>query len=422
MQAWRLIVVSEREHSFVDMDEQRPIVRLGRAPENDIVVKDDMASRKHCIVERDASGLLRVRDLKSFNGTYLNERRIREEPFSPWDALRVGRTKLFLVERGEGAPPVPGASTSASALVSPVKPDASGPADPVAPSLPADAAAGDDPERAMSATRTIDPSSAELLTNKDVRRVIDDLLRREREEVERETARRLRDESAPAVLASIEGLSVRARRFGPGDGGGDFFDVFQEPDAPEDLRVCLGSVSGVGVAACVAASAARHALRGTSAGRDASPRQTIDLCREMLSRTLHPGSAVSLLLGRVSRSGRVQLGALGGTGVLHWHAATETVEVIRAPARRDEEAPRSIDVELTLRADDRLLLASDGAGSIRRVGEQEPLGVDRLAQALREAAKEAPREVVARVAAGFDAYVQGTPDRDATIVVLALAR
>lgn len=408
MSGCRLIVVSEREHTFFDVVEGRP-VSIGRAPENDIVIKDDMASRRHCTIERDATGELRVRDLKSFNGTYLNERRVRDEPLNLWDALRIGRTKLFLVERGDAPPAPPPAATGEESTVDRSRAAA------------AAAAAADQDEKQLSATRTMDVGASEMLGNKEVKRVIEDLIRREREEVERETARRLRDESAPAVLAAMEGLAVRARRFGPIDGGGDFFDVFVEPDHKDVLTVSVGTVSGVGVAACVAASAARHTLRGVGAARQGGPRELVDLGREVLSRTLHPGSAVSLLVARVSPAGRVQLGALGGTGVIQYHAATEKVEVLRQPSRRDEEAPRSVELEATLRAGDRLLLCSDGVGALRRAGDADALGLERLTDALRAVAAEGPKELVARLASGFEEFTLGAPDRDATVMVVALA-
>lgn len=408
---WRLIVVSEREHGFYDVTDQP--IKLGRAPDNDIVIKDDMASRRHCVIEHDPAGsALRVRDLKSFNGTYVNERRIREEPFGPWDALRIGRTKMFLVEKGEHAPP------AGAPIQSPPQPAAAPP-----PPAPVAAPAGEaDPERAMSATRTMDASAADMLQNKEVRRVIDDLLRREREDAERETARRLRDESAPAVLASLEGLAVRARRYGPADGGGDFLDVFQEPDRPEELSIAVGTVSGVGIAASVAASAARHVIRGVCSGRSSSPRETLDVARDVLARTLHPGSAVSLLLARALPGGRVKVAALGGTGVLHYNSATESVEPIRPPSRRDEEAPRTVEHDLTLRQGDLLVLGSDGTCALRKVGDQEPLGVDRLQGTLRELSGESPKEVAARLAHLFEEYSCGVPDRDATVVVVGLSR
>lgn len=408
MSGHRLIVVSEREHTFFDVVEGQP-VKIGRAPDNDIVIKDDMASRRHCVIERDAAGDLRVRDMKSFNGTYLNERRVRDEPLGLWDALRIGRTKMFLVERGD-APPAPVSKLGEESTA-----DSSGHED-----AAAEAAVAAD-EKQMSATRTMDAGSAELLQNKEVRRIIEDLMRREREDVERETARRLRDESAPAVLATLEGLSVRARRFGPADGGGDFFDVFVDPDRRDELSVSLGTVSGVGVAACVAASAARHTIRGVGAGRSEGPKEVCDLAREVLARTLHPGSAVSLLVARVGRGGQVAIGALGGTGVIQFHAATEKVEVLRQPSRRDEEAPRSVTVETTLKSGDKLLLCSDGVGALRKAGNADAFGLERLTDGFREVAGEAPKELVARLANVFEEFTAGVPDRDATVVVVALA-
>jgi hypothetical protein len=177
----------------------------------------------------------------------------------------------------------------------------------------------------------------------------------------------------------------------------------------------------VGVAACVAASAARHTIRGVGTGRSGGPREVVDLAREVLARTLHPGSAVSLLVARVAQSGFVQVGALGGTGALLYHAATEKLEVLRQPSRRDEEAPRSVSFEATLKAGDRLLLCSDGVGALRKAGDMDALGLERLTAAFRDVATEAPKELVARLAQQFEEFAHGVPDRDATVIVVSLA-
>jgi len=426
----RLIVVSEREHSYLDLDEV-PEVKIGRAPDNDVVLKDDMVSRRHSLIERGPDGEWRVRDLKSFNGTYLNERRIRDEPFELWDALRVGRTKMFLVDRvGEAAAgPVEGpGSTRDDDFVTPVQAEATPPAgldsSAFGAAAPAAAASGeatlDDvelgPTRTFAAGRV---NVAEVLTDKEVRGVVDDLVRRERELVEREVSRRVRDESAPAVLPGVDRFTVRARRFGPADGGGDFYDVFFGPAGAEDLCLSAGSVSGVGVAACVAATAARHSLRGLLAASGEDPAAVVGTLREVLKETLHPGSALSLLWARVTIAGRVTIGALGGTGALHYVAATEAVEVLRAPGRRDEEAARPEPLELTLKSGDRLVLASDGAGALRQMGGSEPFGVERLQAALSEHAALPPKELSARLVERFEELASGAPDRDATVIVVA---
>ena len=55
----------------------RPIT-IGRHPDNDIVLQDDLASRFHCVIEPSPAGF-RVRDLGSRNGTRLNDQKISTE-------------------------------------------------------------------------------------------------------------------------------------------------------------------------------------------------------------------------------------------------------------------------------------------------------------------------------------------------------
>ncbi|MGE0712376.1 MAG: SpoIIE family protein phosphatase [Planctomycetota bacterium] len=396
----RLVVVAERDHSFVDLDE-RSTVSIGRAPENDVVVKDDMVSRRHALIERDPGGALRVRDLKSFNGTYLNERRIRDEPLGLWDAVRVGRTKMFLVERdetpsGEGAAPAPQPASQPAAAAAP------------------EPAQEERHEEAMSKTRTLDVGDAG-----EMRRVIDEIVRQERQALEREVSRRIRDESGPAVLASATGYRVRVRRDGPEDGGGDFFDVFRDAMLPNDLFLALGSVSGVGVAACVAATVARHTVRGYLATRDEAPGESLPPLSEVLAATLHPGSALSLLLCRLdTTSGRARIAALGGCGALHYKAASEEVEVLRAPGRRDEEAIRVEVLEATLRDDDRLVLTSDGGGALRRP-DGEPFGAERLTAAFAAKARLPLKELLADLGQEYEAFSPGARERDVTLIGIA---
>src|SRR5436190_22597181 len=50
----RLIVVSERDHRYVHLTDQE--VGVGGAPEDVIVVDDDMVARRHCAIEEAAQG------------------------------------------------------------------------------------------------------------------------------------------------------------------------------------------------------------------------------------------------------------------------------------------------------------------------------------------------------------------------------
>ncbi|MGP1272141.1 MAG: ATPase, T2SS/T4P/T4SS family [Phycisphaerales bacterium] len=72
-------------------------VTIGRHPDNTVRIKDDRASRFHCVIEPNGSGGYRVRDLSSRNGTKLNKRRVTEADLNNGDVLRVGSCE-FLIE------------------------------------------------------------------------------------------------------------------------------------------------------------------------------------------------------------------------------------------------------------------------------------------------------------------------------------
>ncbi|MQA05989.1 MAG: FHA domain-containing protein [Streptosporangiales bacterium] len=70
-------------------------IKLGRAPDNDIVLGDLLASRYHTEVRRTQGGF-EVIDLASRNGTYLNGQRVSQAPFAPGDLLSIGHHQFVL--------------------------------------------------------------------------------------------------------------------------------------------------------------------------------------------------------------------------------------------------------------------------------------------------------------------------------------
>jgi serine phosphatase RsbU (regulator of sigma subunit) len=400
----RLIVVSERDHRFIDLDDKE--CGVGRAPENAIVVKDDMVSRRHCVIEQAGSGW-RVRDLKSFNGTYLNGERVADEKLNPWDSVRVGRTRIFYVEPAGSSPPPPPVAVPAQQAPQPESP-------PGAPEVG---------EATMGMTRAMQlPSArfAQLMAEPGSRLAIEDAIRRERTEVERQIGRRLRDESAPTTTPIAGGLAARARRIGPLDGGGDFYDVLTDDREPDALWAAVGSVSGQGVVASIAAAGARHALRGVVFAGTGEVLDRIARLRDLLAQTLHPGTAISIVLARGTLGGKIRVAATGGTGV-HVYRARGEVEVLRATGKRDEAAARLATLDVTLASDDRLLLASDGAASLRAPGGGEPFSDARLADTFRAAGGLPPSESLGRIMDALVAHGAGAADRDATAALLTRA-
>lgn len=64
--------------------------RVGRAPDNDLVVPVADVSSYHLVLTNDADGVV-ARDLGSTNGTFLNEQRLEvPRPLADGDLLRIG--------------------------------------------------------------------------------------------------------------------------------------------------------------------------------------------------------------------------------------------------------------------------------------------------------------------------------------------
>ncbi len=81
----------------VRLDAERLCV--GTAAGNGLVLTDPSVSRYHCELDRESRGL-RLRDLESTNGTFLDGVRVVEVFPGPGARLRLGRTQILLEEQG----------------------------------------------------------------------------------------------------------------------------------------------------------------------------------------------------------------------------------------------------------------------------------------------------------------------------------
>jgi pSer/pThr/pTyr-binding forkhead associated (FHA) protein len=69
------------------------VLRVGKAPDNDLVVSDETVSRTHFEIVRDAKGYL-VRDLHSTNGTFLDGAEIKEAYLRAGSVVGAGAVEL----------------------------------------------------------------------------------------------------------------------------------------------------------------------------------------------------------------------------------------------------------------------------------------------------------------------------------------
>jgi transcriptional regulator with GAF, ATPase, and Fis domain len=72
---------------------ERECFRIGKSPDNDLVLADETVSREHCEIVRDDKGYL-LRDLGSTNGTMLDGAEIREGYLRAGVVIQVGRVEL----------------------------------------------------------------------------------------------------------------------------------------------------------------------------------------------------------------------------------------------------------------------------------------------------------------------------------------
>ncbi len=85
-------------------DKEVDLIKIGRDPENDIVLHDMKASRNHLTIIKQKK-IYKVRDLNSTNGTFVNGIKINSDIFytlNPRDIIMIGDTTLKLEKTNSG--------------------------------------------------------------------------------------------------------------------------------------------------------------------------------------------------------------------------------------------------------------------------------------------------------------------------------
>ena len=100
-----VLVAKNGEVDLARQPIDRPVVTIGRAPANDICIRDKSLSRAHVRLERQVDGY-RLRDLGSANGTKLNGKRITGPALAhDGDQIVLGNVTITL--EGDGDAPAP---------------------------------------------------------------------------------------------------------------------------------------------------------------------------------------------------------------------------------------------------------------------------------------------------------------------------
>jgi len=90
----KLVIKSEGFHNQV-LDLRLGVNRVGRAQGNDFQIEHPTISATHCEISLSDSGVL-VRDCDSTNGTFVNERPVKQCEVRPNQTLRIGDVELLV--------------------------------------------------------------------------------------------------------------------------------------------------------------------------------------------------------------------------------------------------------------------------------------------------------------------------------------
>jgi transcriptional regulator with GAF, ATPase, and Fis domain len=93
-------------------------VRIGKAPDNDLVLPDASVSRYHCELELAVDGVV-VKDLGSTNHTRINRSKIQTATLEPGATLIVGDVQLLLLPESERLLVMPSQATAFGAAIGP---------------------------------------------------------------------------------------------------------------------------------------------------------------------------------------------------------------------------------------------------------------------------------------------------------------
>ncbi len=72
---------------------------LGRDPQSDIFLNDITVSRKHARVDRAGKGAVKIADVGSLNGTYVNGERVDETTLHSGDEIQIGKFKMVFLSQ-----------------------------------------------------------------------------------------------------------------------------------------------------------------------------------------------------------------------------------------------------------------------------------------------------------------------------------
>ena len=101
-QSLNRLIIATTDQGNLKFPLHKPIITIGRAPQNDIHIRSRFISRYHARIVCDEDGAI-IEDLDSSNGVTVNSNRARRQPLRSGDLIDLGRTQLKYIDLTEGS-------------------------------------------------------------------------------------------------------------------------------------------------------------------------------------------------------------------------------------------------------------------------------------------------------------------------------
>lgn len=99
-----VVVLRFKDREIGRWEVDRPRLRIGRTPDNDVVIDNLAVSRLHALIEEEKGGYF-LRDCDSLNGTEVNGNRISRRKLEDGDEITIAKhTILFRLQGGHAVP------------------------------------------------------------------------------------------------------------------------------------------------------------------------------------------------------------------------------------------------------------------------------------------------------------------------------
>lgn len=384
----RLIIVSDNGHLFYELNGKKSIC-FGRSPDCEVVLKDNLISRRHLIIEPTEVGY-RIRDLKSHNGTYLNGDRISEEPLRSWDTARLGRTLIFFFDPKSMLGDLAGEFQSESQLLG-----------------------SDDVTSSNSAIDRVQESLAGVLDEVAAKELVDSLRRDERNYQFAKLLNTIQKESVPEHVPCSELYQVLSRRVSAQEGGGDFFESVQQGNY---LLCAIGNVRAQGLKAAIHGVLARATVRAVMEIAKAPPEVIVTHAQKALKGILPEECSFNLTIVRLSEQGELKATSLGAVSALLYRRFSNRGEVLRNAAEISSGAMLSFSAWMDM--GDAVVLASEGVTRGKNLSG-ERYSVKMIRNSVKAQSLPGTSAILDSLVQGYSAHSQDSQNHDATFVVVA---